>query len=144
MSDVVDAVAAFANAHPALTDSTAFGGAWLWHGRAPDETPMPYGTLAGYTFTPSYDSGEAGSDVGSVEEASFTLAVYSGSRANCGRLMKLVRQTLSDAPLAFSGGVLMHLRPGAFSLDLDPDPGPDGSDVWQAVSTFDVRIDATP
>lgn len=143
MSDLVEAMVEFANAHPALTDSTAFGGSWLWLGRAPGDTALPYGTITTYTATPTFDSGEAGSNRGSVEAGSLTLAVYSTSRANCGRLAKLVRDTLTDAPLAFSAGSLMHLRPGSFSVDLDPDPGPAGEDVWQAVTTFEFQVDAT-
>jgi hypothetical protein len=143
MNDVVDAVAAFVNAHPTLTDSTAFGGAWLWLGRAPDDTAMPYGTVTAYSVTPSHDSGEAGTSHGSIDTGTFQLSIFSTSRANCGRLASLVRSTLSDAPLSFAGGQLMHLRPGPFRIDLDPDPGPDGQDVWQAVVMFDVMIDTT-
>lgn len=144
MNDVVDAVVEFANTSPVLLDSTAFGAAWLWCGRAPEGTSMPYGTIQTYSVTPTWDSGENGSLVSGVEAGTFNVSVYSTSRANCGRLAKLVRDVLADAPLAFSGGSLMHIRPGAFSLDLDPDPGPSGEDVWQAVLAFDVRIDTTP
>lgn len=143
-ADLVEAVVAFANAHPALTDSTAFGTtSWLWLGLAPAETATPHATISGESSTPAYHSRDLGGEPGSVTEATFTLSVYSSTRANCRRLSELVRDTLTDAPLAFSGGDLLQLRPGATAIDLDPDPGPDGGDVWAASTVFNAIL-STP
>jgi hypothetical protein len=143
-TDHVDAASAFLNAHPILSDSTAFGSSgWLWLGRAPVDTPMPFGVIGDDGTSPTFDSGEAGTTRGVVENGSFTVAIFSTSRANCGTLTRLVRQVLTDAPLAFSAGSLMHMRPTNLSVDLDPDPGPAGEDVWQGIVSFDVMIDTT-
>lgn len=143
-ADLVEAVVAFANAHPTLTDSTAFGDtSWLWLGLAPQDQPLPHATLTAESSTPAYHSKDQGGGLGSVTEATFTLSVYSSTRANCRRLADLVRSTLTDAPLVFSGGELLQLRPGATSIDLDPDPGPDGGDVWAASTVFNAII-STP
>jgi hypothetical protein len=54
-----------------------------------------------------------------------------------------VKATITDAPLGFTGGTLLVLRPGSVAVNLDPDLGPSGEDVWAGVIQFEATVDST-
>jgi hypothetical protein len=142
--DLIGAVVEYANAHPSLTDAAAFGSAsWLWLGLAPQTQELPYGTITADSATPAYYSPDDGGLAGSLDAITFILSVYSTSRTNCRRLTDLVKATITDAPLAFTGGTLLVLRPGSVAVNLDPDLGPSGEDVWAGVIQFEATVDST-
>jgi hypothetical protein len=142
--DLIGAVVEYANAHPSLTDATAFGSAsWLWLGLAPQTQEMPHGTITSESTDPNYYSPDEGGAAGSLADVTFALSIYSTSRTNCRRLTDLVKATITDAPLGFTGGTLLVLRPGSVAIDLDPDLGPSGEDVWAGVIQFEATVDST-
>jgi hypothetical protein len=139
--DLIGAVVEFANSHPNLTDASAFGSTlWLWLGLAPQTQELPYGTITGSSVDPSYYSPDDGGLVGSMDGTTFNLNIYSTTRANCLRLVTLAQSTLWEAPLNFAGGTQLSLRPGPVTINLDPDLGPSGEDVWAGVIQFQATV----
>jgi hypothetical protein len=127
--DLIGAVVDLANAHPSLTGATAFGSSsWLWLGLAPQTQELPYGTITAHSATPAYSSPDDDGMAGSLDAVTFILSVYSTSRENCRR---------------FTGGTLLVLRPGSVAVNLDPDLGPSGEDVWAGVIQFEATVDTT-
>lgn len=69
------------------------------------------------------------------------IAIYNlGSKVQSNLLARRLAARLKDAPLLFEDGNLMYFRSRVlYQGTLDPDPGPNGEDVYQSVVEFDYQ-----
>lgn len=125
--------------------STEFGrSAWLWRTLAPPDEPLPVAVFGGVN---SESIGEAGTQAPWMDAATYSLTVYASSPAVARRLCRRVvalAESLADAGTMISGeGQVMSLRRSdAGHDDRDPDPGPDGGDVWSHRIEIRVFVDS--
>ena len=76
-----------------------------------------------------------------IVDGAGTIAVYNlGSKVQSNLLARQLDSQLKDASLSFTDGNLMFFRASIlYQGTLDPDPGPNGEDVYQSVITFDYQ-----
>lgn len=115
----------------------AFGrSGWLWLHFGPPATALPYAVLTQAGGAASWESGGRW-----IDDVAFDLSVYAATRARARTLARQVAAAIEAADLA---GTLandesspLYLRRAGAGLDeIDPDPGPDGGDVWRHGISF--------
>jgi hypothetical protein len=140
--DLEEALQAYLRSSAGLI--AAFGKADFFGDLEPAGTALPY-----LVFTDSGDetaSYQTESDDGSIgvnDYQTLQLTVYAASRAAARRLRRAVEKTLNDAPLLFTQGTLLYFRRAGRLVQKDPDPGPDGLDVWAGILTFAAITERT-
>jgi hypothetical protein len=140
--DLIASLASTLNTAPTL--AAAFGSTgWLWLGRAPAGVAMPYAVLFDTSNEVEYESSGPGGYTPVVERVTGQASIFADDRAEARALSDLFRYELNRATAPITTGDLMHLWVTGHNVELDPDPGPDGSDVWQAVIRFDASINTS-
>ncbi len=117
---------------------------WLWRILAPPDEPLP---VAVFGNVNSEAIGEAGTQAPWMDAATYSITVYASTptaaRRLCRRVVSLA-ESLADAGTMISGeGQVTSLRRSdAGHDDRDPDPGPDGGDVWSHRIEIRVFVDS--
>lgn len=137
--DLWDALAAYLVANvPDLV-----GGVWKYLAPRFDplnptvDLPMPFAV---------HDTGGGGtisrtSERTKMPGGSFAIAIYASVSTESDRIALEVADAVDNAPLIFVGGRLTSIiSTGQFGGTKDPDPGPNGVDVWQSIVTVTYQI----
>ena len=136
-ADLMEAIVQALGANAAL--ATAFGHRdWLWADAAPRATRFPYAILAEVTETAAYQAAAGDGSTPYDDDARYQLVVYAADQDQARALASQVLATLTDAPLAFTRGVLLQLRRARRWTAKDPERGPNNGDVWQRGLVFEA------
>jgi len=114
---------------------TTFPGG-LWLDRAPNGTAFPFATYSVASDVDEFDTSDTHQRQYQVQFSAYDTGKESARLARKA-IRAVMLPALADwAPLSWTGGVEIGRFPAGQTLNLDPDRGPGGVDVWQA--TFDV------
>lgn len=131
-ADLLDAIyMAFGSAG---LGATFPGGLWL--DRAPNGAAFPFATYSVASDVDEFDTSDTHQRQYTVQFAAYHTGKESARLVRRSLRAVMLPATADWAPLVWSGGVEIGRFPAGQTLNLDPDRGPGGVDVWQA--TFDV------
>ena len=89
------------------------------------------------TYESRGDTGTAPYD----DQGEVQISIFATSKSTANAIARTVRKSLNDAPLRFDDGeLLMFSSVGKHTLK-DPERGPQGTDVWQAVCRFKSLVE---
>lgn len=131
-ADLLEAAIAYLGASPAVAAALPGG---VWGDEAPAGAALPFAVLS----EPEGDSDNESLGA-SIETATLQLSVFAADKAAARAIRRTLAALLSDAPLTFAAGALLHLRADGRTGMKDPDRGPGGRDVWQEVQLFEAVV----
>jgi hypothetical protein len=142
-ADLVEAIYVEVGEDSALVTAFDDQEGWLWHTVAPPDQPIPLAVLRADESTPL---GETGSPTPWMEDASYSVTVYAygrgSARALCRQVMTAIEASADAGDLISDEGQVAGLLRVGDGLDArDPDPGPNGEDVWSHRITFRAFVD---
>jgi hypothetical protein len=126
-----EALVAYVNAQMAATLTGGFSAY-----RDPPGVTLPYGAYAKLSAERSYDSAS------SIADGRFEATFYASSEVQANALAAQFDAAIKDPTLLFADGTLLYCR--AVTVDdaeEDPDPGPQGEDVFASTITVHYAID---
>jgi Concanavalin A-like lectin/glucanases superfamily/Protein of unknown function (DUF3168) len=133
-TDLADALVAMLASDSTLAGAGYFARAdWLWMQEAPDGQTIPYGVLVQKESKRHIESASSDATRPVVEDASYELHIFAGSRATCRTLGELIGAMIDGANLTFGDGYPMYLRRQSDTDTLDDDRSRLGADVWRRV-----------
>ncbi len=114
--------------------STFPGGLWL--DRAPNGTEFPFATYSVASDVDEFDTSDTHQRQYQIQFSAYHTGKESARLARKALRAAMLPAAADWVPLEWTGGLEIGRFPGGQTLNLDPDRGPGGVDVWQA--TFDV------
>ena len=135
---LIDAILQHLRADSAV--STAIPGG-IWGDETPPEESFPYAVIGEPDSQREFQTTANPADgVPCDDRVTITIAVYATGKAQAKDAAKLVRTSLNDALLTFTGGDLLYLRATSLSVSKDPDKSSGGSDVWSALLSLSAIV----
>ena len=114
----------------------------IWSDEAAEGTPLPYLILIEIAGDRDYETPDENSAVNFIEANQYQISVFASTKEQSQAIGHSVAMTLSAANLTFNNGNLLLLRISPRHSEMDPQPGPDGSNVWQMILVFDAIIES--
>lgn len=108
----------------------------LWLDRAPDGTAYPFATFSVASDVDDFDTSDTHQREVQVQFAAYHTGKETARLARLAMRSAMLPAQADWVPLSWADGQEIGRFPAGQSLNLDPDRGPGGVDVWQA--TFDV------
>lgn len=104
-------------------------------GRAPTGS-LALGPFAVATEVGSSPSFTAGANATRIDDGSIQVSCFATSRNAAVAAGNAIEAAITDAVPTLTEGVAVHLRQTDRRCEIDPDPGPGGSVVWQEIREF--------
>jgi len=136
-----DLMAAVESALLASSPITAYVSTNIWSDEAPAQTPLPCIVYREISGTHEYATPDATPNIPILDTISFDLACFATNKVDAKAIGKLAAAALRDASLTFTDGTLLYLRQIGYPVTtLDPEKGPNESDVWMSIVQFKAIV----
>ena len=133
--DLLEALIQFLDTHPTLPGM--FGSSAntpkFFSDEAPIGTALPYLVIYD-NDDETMDNFMSKKDDGTtpyLTDLDLQISVFDTSKYNARSLAWYVVDAINDSTITFTRGTLIHFRMVRQRTDLDPEPGPNGTNVWQ-------------
>jgi hypothetical protein len=137
---LTEAIVALLDSDPELLALMPDG---IWSDESPEGETLPYLVLVELPGDRVYESADENSAIVYVETNQYQVSIFTTSKDLAKSIGVRVASTLTDAALTFDSGSLLLFRLNRRHSEKDPQPGPDGSDVWQMILIFDAMVEST-
>jgi len=129
---LLESIAAFWLASPALRAATSDGRLWL--DEAPESIDLPYAVIELVQDLP-----ETWTTANIFNRALVSISLYAATAAAAASAMRsVIVPAFTLAPLTVGGEPVMHILPESSGVEISPEFGPRGQDVWAASQRFEV------
>jgi hypothetical protein len=115
----------------------------IWSDESPEGETLPYLVLIERPGDREYESADETNAIAYVETNRYQVSIFAASKDQVRSIGNTVAAALTDATLTFDSGHLLLFRVNPRHSEKDPQPGPDGSDVWQMILMFDAMVEST-
>lgn len=114
----------------------------VWYRLAPPGTATPFSVISVATATEDWASIDSNEQRPTYDTYTIDVSTYHTGSKLASTLGRMVRDTLTDAALAFDEGTLLQIAQTSFLMpEQDPDRSPTGSPLWRDWRSFTAVVE---